>query len=378
MKKAFTLIELLVVIAIIAILAAMLMPALGRARAQAQKTACASNIRNTFTGIAIMLNDRGGVYPGWVSPIINEIEYFQDLPGGVTRHWGDPWSQLMREGYVTAVDVFDCPSSANMGEDGRAGGYNGPKLVREMTAAWSTPRDDEPRDVVLANEYAMDWSGTSRDSVAGRVFYGDSPERLHYYGGARGYFKPNHADGANTLCVDGAVQWAGIEDSAYLVKVRVSWGHWNGGMTSPSTAGRVGNIPNPRMDEDVHLAEQYSMTEAELRSPLDYDDIYGYEKPGVAAWGYAGSGGTNRDAYWNNAWQNSGIAGEPGMADNTGDYPQSAVYAGAGYNRAYGVNRDPRQRRFFHEVGFAADEGRWDKYDACLLTGGNFLTPGSN
>jgi prepilin-type N-terminal cleavage/methylation domain-containing protein len=75
MRKGFTLIELLVVMVIIALLVGLLLPALGRAREEARKTQCRSNLRQIGLGMMMYANDNGSrlpaVYSGMYNPPIH-------------------------------------------------------------------------------------------------------------------------------------------------------------------------------------------------------------------------------------------------------------------------------------------------------------------
>jgi len=101
MKKGFTLIELLVVIAIIAILAAMLMPALARARMEARKASCISNGHNVGTGFTMYNNDNSCWPHG---------DDGQQSTGGNDGTTSKCLSEI-RLKYVDATDMFECPAN---------------------------------------------------------------------------------------------------------------------------------------------------------------------------------------------------------------------------------------------------------------------------
>lgn len=186
-NKGFTLIELLVVIAIINILAGMLLPSLTRAREQARRAACLSNLRQIGQALTIFAGENDGYFPRENSSPTEA----NDL-------------DVLYPSYLDNGEIFWCPSDAT------------------KPATFNPPSHDLQKDV---SNHSYGYLGKVQNAGGTPTLRRDSDSSFLTIGGQRVEMpplagddgcglgtvtgeRPNHTGGGNLLYTDGSVRFS--------------------------------------------------------------------------------------------------------------------------------------------------------------------------
>ncbi len=217
--RGFTLFELLLVIATIGVLAAILLPALARARESARRASCLSNLAQLGTILHLYAAEHGGQLP-W-SGGAGDASCLLGLIGEYTR---EPWIFVCPSDAVPASGSWeDEDEDAEVKPPFRNAYWNGPESIRgsyDYVGAYAREPITLPPPTRALPRVPVMWDVTVSDSEQGRA--DGRPDDLQtsfaaYLAGGRQFMSPdsvtNHVPtGGNVLWLDGSVQFLRLED----------------------------------------------------------------------------------------------------------------------------------------------------------------------
>jgi len=236
-RKGFTLVELLVVVGIIAVLIAMLMPALSRARDQALRVQCMSNVRNILQGIVMYAgeNKNNLPYTNWGGNPPGTPGWLYDNPawGAWSPSAADPDWKYLEDGavfkYLKNREIFKCPLHVDRVSSGATEKFTSYLINGCISDFGGTPKGASYRITKFGVMDIIIWE-TGESDLANRILgippFNDGSSQPREWisdrhggkGRNTGNGRPTGQGGASVGCVDGHVEWMSYKDYEYEVQ----------------------------------------------------------------------------------------------------------------------------------------------------------------